>query len=132
MLNHIIIMGRLTRDPDLRYTQSEIPVVNISVACQRDYAANGEEKETDFIDCVAWQSKAEFISEYFKKGDMIVCEGRLQFREWIDKDENKRKSAEILLSNVYFGQTKINNDEKTETKKSTSKTSYSRNNSKRK
>ena len=125
-------MGRLTRDPDLRYTQSEIPVVNISVACQRDYVANGEEKETDFIDCVAWQSKAEFISEYFKKGDMIVCEVRLQFREWIDKDENKRKSAEILLSNVYLAQTKINNDEKTETKKSTSKTSYSRNDSKRK
>ena len=121
-------MGRLTRDPELRYAKSDIPVVNISVACQRDYATNGEEKETDFIDCVAWQSKAEFISEYFKKGDMIVCEGRLQFREWADKDENKRKSAEILLSNVYFGQSKkINNDEK-----STSKTSYAHNNSKRK
>ena len=106
MLNVAIIMGRLTRDPELRRTNSGKPVAGFTVAVDRDYAPEGQEKETDFIDCVAWNGTAEFVEKYFKKGSMIVVNGRLQIRNWTDKDGNKRKSAEVLASNVYFGESK--------------------------
>ena len=106
MLNVAIIMGRLTRDPELRRTNSGKPVAGFTVAVDRDYAPEGQEKETDFIDCVAWNGTAEFVEKYFKKGSMIVVSGRLQIRNWTDKEGNKRKSSEILASNVYFGESK--------------------------
>ena len=105
MLNHIVIMGRLTRDPELRYTQSQVPVASFSVAVDRDYGRS-EEKQTDFIDCVAWRSTGEFVSKYFQKGSMAVVSGRLQMRDWTDKDGNKRTSAEVVADNVYFGESK--------------------------
>ena len=104
MLNHIVIMGRLTRDPELRYTQSQLPVASFRVAVDRDYGGrDGAERQTDFIDCVAWRSTAEFVSKYFSKGSMIVVSGRLQIREWTDKENNRRTSAEIVADNIYFG-----------------------------
>ena len=107
MLNHIVIMGRLTRDPEVRATGSGITVCNFSVAVDRDFTGkDGGEKETDFIDCVAWRSTGEFVDKYFKKGSMAVVSGRLQIRNWTDKDGNKRRSAEVLADNVYFGETK--------------------------
>ena len=110
MLNHIVIMGRLTRDPELRRTNSGKPVASFTVAVDRDYAPEGQEKETDFIDCVAWQGTAEFVEKYFNKGSMIVVEGRLQLRNWTDKEGNKRRSAEILAGHVYFGEGKKNQE----------------------
>ena len=115
MLNVAIIMGRLTRDPELRRTNSGKPVASFTVAVDRDYAPEGQEKETDFIDCVAWNGTAEFVDKYFKKGSMIVVSGRLQLRNWTDKDGNKRKTAEILVSNVYFGESKKSNEGTTPT-----------------
>lgn len=107
MLNHITIMGRLTRDPELRYTQSQIPVASFTVACDRDFGGrDGGEKQTDFIDCVAWRQTGEFVSKYFTKGSMAVVSGRLQIRDWTDRDGNKRRSAEIVADNVYFGESK--------------------------
>ena len=107
MLNHITVMGRLTRDPELRYTQTQTPVTSFSVAVDRDYAPkDGGERQTDFIDCVAWRSTAEFVSKYFQKGSMAVVSGRLQMRDWTDRDGNKRRSAEIVADNVYFGESK--------------------------
>ena len=106
MLNHVVIMGRLTRDPELRRTQSGIPVASFALACDRDFGAKGQEKETDFVDIVAWRSTAEFVSKYFTKGRMAVVSGRLQIRTWTDKDGSKRRSAEILAENVYFGDSK--------------------------
>ena len=107
MLNHIVVMGRLTRDPELRYTQSQTPVASFSVAVDRDFAPkDGGERQTDFIDCVAWRSTAEFVSKYFQKGSMAVVSGRLQIRDWTDRDGNKRRSAEIVADNVYFGESK--------------------------
>ena len=106
MLNHIVLMGRLTRDPDLRYTQSQIPVASFRIAVERDYGRSGEEKQTDFIDIVAWRQTGEFVSKYFHKGSMIVVSGRLQMRDWQDKDGNKRTSAEVVADNVYFGDSK--------------------------
>ena len=103
MLNKIFIMGRLTRDPELRRTQSGIPVTSFSLAVDRDYKSQSGEKETDFIDVVAWRSTAEFVAKYFTKGRMAVVEGRLQIRDWQDKDGNKRRSAEVVADNVYFG-----------------------------
>ena len=105
MLNRIILMGRLTRDPELRYTQSQIPVASFRVAVDRDFG-RGEERQTDFIDCVAWRSTGEFVSKYFQKGSMAVVSGRLQMRDWTDKDGNKRTSAEVVADNVYFGESK--------------------------
>ena len=105
MLNHIVIMGRLTRDPELRYTQSQIPVASFRVAVDRDFG-RGEERQTDFIDCVAWRSTGEFVSKYFQKGSMAVVSGRLQMRDWTDKDGNKRTSAEVVADTVYFGESK--------------------------
>lgn len=106
MLNTAIIMGRLTRDPELRRTQSGKPVAGFTVAVDRDFAPEGQEKETDFIDCVAWNGTAEFVQKYFAKGSMIVVRGRLQIRGWTDKDGNKRRTAEIIADNVYFGESK--------------------------
>ena len=103
MLNKIFIMGRLTRDPELRRTQSGTPVTSFSLAVDRDFKSQSGEKETDFIDVVAWRSTAEFVAKYFTKGRMAVVEGRLQIRDWQDRDGNKRRSAEVIADNVYFG-----------------------------
>ena len=104
MLNHIVVMGRLTRDPELRRTGSGIAVTSFTVAVDRDFSnKESGERETDFIDCVAWRSTGEFVSKYFTKGSMAVVSGRLQIRGWTDKDGNKRRSAEIVADNVYFG-----------------------------
>ena len=103
MLNKIFIMGRLTRDPELRRTQSGTPVTSFSLAVDRDFKSQSGEKETDFIDVVAWRQTAEFVARYFTKGRMAVVEGRLQIRDWQDRDGNKRRSAEINADNVYFG-----------------------------
>ena len=107
MLNHIVIMGRLTRDPELRYTQSQTPVASFSLAVDRDFGGrDGGEKQTDFIDCVAWRQTAEFVNKYFTKGSMVAVSGRLQMRDWTDRDGNKRTSAEVVADNVYFGDSK--------------------------
>lgn len=106
MLNHIVLMGRLTRDPELRRTQSGIAVASFSLAVDRDYKPEGGERETDFIDIVAWRSTAEFVSKYFTKGRMAVVSGRLQIRGWTDNNGNKRRSAEVVADNVYFGDSK--------------------------
>ena len=102
MLNHIVLMGRLTRDVELRYTQSQIPVASMRIAVDRDFG-RGEDRQTDFIDVVAWRHTAEFVNKYFHKGSMMVVSGRLQMRDWTDKDGNKRTSAEVVADNVYFG-----------------------------
>ena len=106
MLNHITIMGRLTRDPEFRRTGSGTPVTSFTLAVDRDYTQQGQERETDFIDCVAWRSTAEFVHSYFSKGRMAVVSGRLQIRAWTDKDGNKRRTAEVVADNVYFGDSK--------------------------
>lgn len=106
MLNHIDLMGRLTRDPELRRTGSGTAVANFALAVDRDFKSQSGEKETDFIDCVAWRSTAEFVSKYFKKGSMAVVSGRLTIRVWDDKDGNKRRTAEIVADNIYFGNSK--------------------------
>ena len=111
MLNHITIMGRLVRDPELRRTGSGIAVTSFTVAVDRDFGGrDGGERETDFIDCVAWRQTGEFVSKYFTKGSMIVVSGRLQIRNWNDKDGNKRRSAEVVADNVYFGESKRSSD----------------------
>ena len=103
MLNHITIMGRLVRDPELRRTGSGTAVASFTVAVDRDFGGrDGGEKETDFIDCVAWRQTGEFISKYFTKGSMIVVSGRLQIRSWTDKDGNKRRTAEVVADNVRY------------------------------
>ena len=106
MLNKIFIMGRLTRDPELRRTGSGTPVTSFSLAVDRDFKSQSGEKETDFIDVVAWRGTAEFVSKYFTKGRMAVVEGRLQIRDWTDRDGGKRRSAEVVADNVYFGDSK--------------------------
>ncbi|MEM5769969.1 MAG: single-stranded DNA-binding protein [Bacillota bacterium] len=107
MLNKIFVMGRLTRDPELRHTSTNTPVASFTLAVDRDFKdkASGE-KQTDFIDCVAWRQTGEFVSRYFSKGRMAVVEGRLQMRDWTDKDGNKRRAAEIVADQVYFGDSK--------------------------
>lgn len=102
MLNHVIIMGRMTRDPELRRTASGTAVASFTLAVDRDFAAKDAQRETDFIDCVAWRSTGEFVSKYFAKGRMAVVSGRLQIRPWTDKDGNNRRSAEVVVDNVYF------------------------------
>ena len=106
MLNKIILMGRLTRDPELRRTESGTAVCSFSIAVDRDFKSKNGEKETDFIDIVSWRATAEFVSKYFTKGRMAVVEGRLQIRDWTDKEGNKRRSAEVVADNVYFGDSK--------------------------
>lgn len=103
MLNHIVIMGRMTRDPELRRTASGTAVASFTLAVDRDFAAKDAQRETDFIDCVAWRATGEFVSKYFAKGRMAVVSGRLQIRPWTDKDGNNRRSAEVVVDNVYFG-----------------------------
>ena len=111
MLNHITIMGRLVRGPELRRTGSGIAVASFTVAVDRDFGGrDGGEKETDFIDCVAWRQTGEFVSKYFTKGRMIVVSGRLQIRSWTDKDGNKRRTAEVVADNCYFGDSKRDGD----------------------
>lgn len=110
MLNHITLMGRLTKDPELRYTQSNVPVASFTLACDRDYSGQGQEKQTDFVDCVAWRNTGEFVSKYFSKGRMMVVSGRLQSRKWRDRDDNPRTSWEINVDNAYFGDSKRDGD----------------------
>lgn len=112
MLNHIVLMGRLTKDPELRRTGSGLPVTTFTLAVDRDFSTKGQEKETDFIDITAWRATAEFVSKYFTKGRMAVVSGRLQIRSWTDKDGNKRRSAEVLADNVYFGDSKQDGSQK--------------------
>ena len=106
MLNRIILMGRLTRDPELRRTGSGTAVTSFSLAVDRDFKSQSGEKAPDFIDIVAWRNTAEFVSKYFTKGRMAVVEGRLQLRDWTDKDGGKRRSAEVVAEHVYFGDSK--------------------------
>ena len=111
MLNHITLMGRLVNDPELRRTGTGIAVASFRIAVDRDFAPkDGGERKADFIDCVAWQQTGEFISKYFSKGRMIVVDGRLEMRDWTDKDGNKRTSAEIRVANAYFGDSKRDGD----------------------
>lgn len=111
MLNHIVVMGRLTRDPELRYTSSNIPVTSFTVAVDRDFGkSESGEKQTDFINVVAWRQTGEFVSKYFTKGSMAAVSGRLQIRDYTDRDGNKRTAAEIVADNVYFGESKRRDD----------------------
>ena len=112
MLNQIVLMGRLTRDPELRYTQSQTPVASFRIAVDRDFPGrDGGDKQTDFIDIVAWRQQAEFVSKYFTKGSMVIVTGRLQMRDWTDRDGNKRISAEVVADRVMFGESKRSRDE---------------------
>ena len=107
MLNSCNIMGRLTKNPELRRTASGVAVTSFTLAVDRDFTGkDGGEKETDFIDCVAWRNTGEFVNKYFTKGRMAVASGRLQIRSWTDKDGNKRRSAEIIVENIYFADSK--------------------------
>ena len=107
MLNHITIMGRLTRDPEMRTTQSGVAVASFTLAVDRDFGGkDGGEKQTDFIDCTAWRHTAEFVSKYFSKGRMAVVSGRLQIDNYTDSDGNKRRSAKVIADNIYFGDSK--------------------------
>lgn len=106
MLNHIVLMGRLTRDPELRRTGNGTAVASFTIAVDRDFAPKDGEKETDFIDIVAWRQTGEFVSKYFSKGRMAVVEGRLQIRKWKNKDGENRYSTEVLADHVYFGDSK--------------------------
>ena len=111
MLNKIILMGRLTRDPELRHTQSGVAVASFTLAVDRDFKDKSTgEKSTDFIDVVAWRQTGEFVSKYFTKGRMAVVEGRLQIRDWTDKEGNKRRTAEVVADNVYFGDSRRDGD----------------------
>ncbi len=111
MLNHIDLMGRLTRDPELRYTGSNVPVASFRIAVDRDFQPrDGGDRQADFIDVVAWRQTGEFVSKYFTKGSMAVVSGRLQMRDWTDRDGNKRTSAEVVADNVYFGDSKRRDD----------------------
>ena len=111
MLNHIVIMGRLVRDPELRRTGSGVAVASFRVAVDRDFAPkDGGERKADFIDCVAWRQTGEFISKDFTKGRMFIVDGRLEMRDWTDKEGNKRTSAEIVVANAYFGDSKRDGD----------------------
>ena len=110
MLNKIVIMGRLTSDPELRRTGNGIAVTSFTLAVDRDYSGkSGGEKETDFIDCVAWRNTGEFVEKYFTKGRMAVVSGRLQIRSYTDKDGNNRRIAEVIADSVYFGDSKNSN-----------------------
>lgn len=114
MLNHITIMGRLTRDVELRRTGTGTAVANFTIAVDRDFGGKDSgEKKTDFINCVAWRQTGEFVSKYFTKGRMAVVSGRLEMRDWTDKDGNKRTFAEVIAENVYFGDSKNSNTENT-------------------
>ena len=127
MLNHIFIMGRLTRDPELRYTQSQVPVASFTVAVDRDFSGrDGGERQTDFINCVAWRQSAEFVSKYFHKGSMAVVSGRLQIRQYQDREGNNRTAAEVVSDNVYFGESRRDSDNRASGDSGYSNASYSR------
>lgn len=115
MLNKCFLLGRLTKDPEIRRTNGGTAVTSFTLAVDRDFKTNGE-KETDFIDVVAWRNTAEFVSKYFSKGRMAIVEGRLQIRDWTDKNGNKRRTAEVVADNVYFGDSKRENKEEPEYK----------------
>lgn len=102
MLNEILLQGRLTKDVELRYTQSQKPVANFTLACERDFAQSGEKREADYVECVAWSNTANFAQKYFNKGDMAVVSGRLQSRDWTDKTGAKRRQWEIVVDRMYF------------------------------
>lgn len=106
MLNRIIIMGRMTKDPEVRRTGSGTAVTSFTLAVERDFKGQNGERETDFIDCVAWKGTAEFVGKYFGKGRMVAVEGRLQLRDWQDNNGNKRRSAEVMADSVYFADSK--------------------------
>ena len=106
MLNRIIVMGRLTRDPELRRTNSGTAVTSVTLAVDRDFKEQDGSKKADFIDVVAWKGTAEMLAKYFTKGRMAVVEGRLQLRDWTDKEGNKRRTAEVVANTVYFGDSK--------------------------
>ena len=110
MLNKCFLLGRLTKDPEIRRTNGGTAVTSFTLAVDRDFKTNGE-KETDFIEVVAWRNTAEFVSKYFSKGRMAIVEGRLQIRDWTDKNGNKRRTAEVIADNVYFGDSKRENKE---------------------
>ena len=111
MLNHIVLMGRLTRDPELRRTGSGVAVASFTIACDRDFSdKQSGEKETDFIECVAWRQTGEFVSKHFTKGRMIVVSGRLQVRKWKNKDGENRYTTEVVADNCYFGDSKRDTD----------------------
>ncbi len=125
MLNHITIMGRLTRDPELRYTQSQVPVASFTVAVDRDFGGrDGGDKQTDFINCVAWRQTAEFVSKYFRKGSMAVVSGRLQIRQYQDREGNNRTAAEVVTDNIYFGESKRDSDTASSPRPSSNNSSY--------
>ncbi len=111
MLNHIVVMGRLVKDPELRSTQQGTSVCNFTIACDRDYQPGGSDKQVDFIDVVAWKGTGEIVAKYFRKGSMIVTSGRLQSRKWEDRDGNKRINWEISADNVYFGESRRDSGE---------------------
>nr|DAP36246.1 MAG TPA: Single strand binding protein [Caudoviricetes sp.] len=115
MLNKCFLLGRMTKDPEIRRTNGGTAVTSFTLAVDRDFKTNGE-KETDFIEVVAWRNTAEFVSKYFSKGRMAIVEGRLQIREWTDKSGNKRRTAEVVADNVYFGDSKKENKEASEYK----------------
>ena len=130
MLNHITIMGRLVRDPELRSTQSGTSVASFTVAVDRDFGGrDGGDKQTDFIDCVAWRQTGEFVSKYFRKGSMIVVSGRLQSRKWQDREGNNRTNWEVNADNVYFGESRRDGGDTSGYDRSSS---YSRNDSAKK
>ena len=110
MLNKIVIIGRLTAEPELRHTANATPVASFTVAVERDFKGNDGQKQTDFINCVAWRGTAEFVSKYFSKGSMAIVSGRLQIRSYQDRDGNNRTAAEVVAENVYFGESRRSND----------------------
>lgn len=114
MLNKIILMGRLTRDPEMRSTQSGTKVASFSLAVDRDYKDQSGERETDFIDIVAWRNNAEYVCKYFTKGRMVVVTGRLEIQSWVDKDKVKRRSAQVILEDIYFADSKPRSDSDTQ------------------
>ena len=105
-MNQVVLMGRLTRDPELRHTQTGIAVTSFSLAVDRGYTGKDKERQTDFIDIVAWRNTAEFAAKYFTKGQMAAVTGKLQIRDWTDKENNKRRSAEVVIENIYFASDK--------------------------
>lgn len=117
MLNKCFLLGRMTKDPEIRRTNGGTAVTSFTLAVDRDFKTNGE-KETDFIEVVAWRNTAEFVSKYFSKGRMAIVEGRLQIRDWTDKNGNKRRTAEVVADNVYFGDSKKESKEEPEYKQS--------------
>lgn len=120
MLNHIVLMGRLTRDPEIRQTQSGVDVTSFALAVDRDFADETGKRPADFIDCVAWRNTAIFVHKYFSKGSMAVVSGRLQIRTWEDRDGNKRRTAEVVADNVYFGGAKKDGENGGQASQSTS------------